>query len=64
MGLRFLRASQAEVVAELEVAPHHLRAYCVVHGSVHSGVIETLASVGAALDNAGRGRFKFNGVSR
>jgi uncharacterized protein (TIGR00369 family) len=56
MGLRFVRATQDEVVAEWEVAPHHLQPYGIVHGGVHCGVIETLASAGAALVALARGQ--------
>jgi uncharacterized protein (TIGR00369 family) len=49
MGLRFVRATVDEVVAEWTLGPEHLQAYGIVHGGVHSGVIETLASVGAAM---------------
>src|SRR5215469_3981271 len=56
MGLYFVRATADEVVAELEIGPAHLQAYGVVHGGVHSGVIETIASVGAALFAMPRGQ--------
>src|SRR5262249_15286885 len=56
MGLSFVRASAEEVVAELVVSPANLQAYGIVHGGVHAGVIETLASVGAALDAMSRGQ--------
>jgi 1,4-dihydroxy-2-naphthoyl-CoA hydrolase len=49
MGLRFVRATGDEVIAELDIAACHLQAYGIVHGGVYSGVIETVASVGAAL---------------
>jgi uncharacterized protein (TIGR00369 family) len=49
MGIHFVSATADEVVAELEIAPHHHQAYGIVHGGVYSGMIETLASVGAAL---------------
>jgi len=49
MGLHFLRARPDEVVAELEVGARHLQAYGIVHGGVYSGIIETVASVAAAL---------------
>src|SRR4051812_11680812 len=49
MNLTFVRATSAEVVAELSVGPQHLQGYGIVHGGVHCGVIETLASIGAAL---------------
>jgi 1,4-dihydroxy-2-naphthoyl-CoA hydrolase len=56
MGLRFLRASADEVVAELEVGDIHRQPYGIVHGGVHAGVIETLASTGAALSAGARGQ--------
>lgn len=56
MGLHFLRATADEVQAELEIGPNHLQAYGIVHGGVHSGVIETVASVGAALAALPRGQ--------
>ena len=49
MGLRFVRATADEVVAEWTIGPEHRQAYGIVHGGVHCGVIETLVSVGAAL---------------
>ena len=49
MGLHFVRASADEVVAEIEVGEQHRQPYGIVHGGVHSGVIEALCSVGAAL---------------
>src|SRR5262249_30128933 len=48
-GLTFVRATSEEVVAEFTVGPSHLQSYGIVHGGVHCGVIESLASVGAAL---------------
>jgi 1,4-dihydroxy-2-naphthoyl-CoA hydrolase len=49
MGIHFVRATSDEVVAELEIGPRHHQPYGIVHGGVHSGLIETVASVGAAL---------------
>lgn len=49
MGLRFVRASGDEVVAELDIGEVHRQPYGIVHGGVHAGVIETVSSVGAAL---------------
>ena len=49
MGIHFVHATGDEVIAELEIAAHHHQAYGIVHGGVHSGLIETVASVGAAL---------------
>ena len=56
MGIRLVRATRDEVVAELEVGPSHHQAYGIVHGGVHAGLIETIASVGAALDAMPHGR--------
>jgi uncharacterized protein (TIGR00369 family) len=49
MGVRILTASPDEVTCEWEVGDRHHQAYGIVHGGVHCGVIETLASVGAAI---------------
>lgn len=49
MGLRIVHATRDEVTAELTIAPRHRQPYGIVHGGVHAGVIETLASVGAAV---------------
>ncbi len=56
MGLRFVRATADEVVVEWEVAPQHRQPYGIVHGGVHAGVIETIASVGAAIYARPRGQ--------
>lgn len=49
MGVRFTRATAREVVAELEIGPVHLQPLGVVHGGVHAGLVEAVASVGATL---------------
>lgn len=49
MGLRFTSASAERVSAEWDVAEQHLQVFGIVHGGVHCGVVETLASVGAAI---------------
>lgn len=56
MGVLFLYATGESVKAELEIRPDHRQAYGIVHGGVHSGVIETVCSVGAALDALPRGQ--------
>lgn len=56
MGLRFIHATADSVQAELEIGSVHLQAYGIVHGGVHSGVIETVTSVGAALAALPRGQ--------
>jgi uncharacterized protein (TIGR00369 family) len=49
MGLRLVRATRDEVIAEVEIQPCHLQAFGIVHGGVYSGIIESLASIGAAI---------------
>ena len=49
MGVTITHATQDEVRAELVVGTEHLQGYGIVHGGVHCGLIESLASIGAAL---------------
>jgi 1,4-dihydroxy-2-naphthoyl-CoA hydrolase len=56
MGIVILSASPDEVSCEWEVAEKHHQGYGIVHGGVHCGVIETLASVGAAVVARDRGQ--------
>jgi 1,4-dihydroxy-2-naphthoyl-CoA hydrolase len=56
MGVTVTRATQDEVRAELTVGPEHLQSYGIVHGGVHCGLIESLASIGAALYAIPRGQ--------
>src|SRR4051794_29613315 len=56
MGLRYVRATEDEVVAELAVRQEHLQAYGIVHGGVHAGLIETVCSAGAAIAAFARGQ--------
>src|SRR6202165_6190227 len=56
MGMTITLATKEEVRAELTVGPQHLQAYGIVHGGVHCGVIETLASIGAYLFARERGQ--------
>ncbi len=55
-GLRLTRATVDEVQGTLEVRPEHLQAYGIVHGGIHAAIIETLASVGAAVNAMPHGR--------
>jgi uncharacterized protein (TIGR00369 family) len=48
MGIVLLSVSPDEVTCEWEVSARHHQPYGIVHGGVHCGVVETLASVGAA----------------
>jgi len=49
MGLTFVTATADEVVGELVVGPQHLQPYGIVHGGLHSGIIEAACSTGAAI---------------
>jgi uncharacterized protein (TIGR00369 family) len=49
MDVTVTKATVDEVQAELTVGPQHLQGYGIVHGGVHCGLIESLASIGAAL---------------
>ncbi len=56
MGVRFVRVTADEVVAELRIGPEHLQAYGIVHGGVYAGLVELTASVGATCDALSRGQ--------
>jgi 1,4-dihydroxy-2-naphthoyl-CoA hydrolase len=56
MGIVVTSASADEVTAELEVSEKHHQAYGIVHGGVHCGLVETLASIGAAMVALPRGQ--------
>jgi 1,4-dihydroxy-2-naphthoyl-CoA hydrolase len=56
MGIAILTASADEVTCEWEVSEKHHQGYGIVHGGVHCGVIETLASIGAAAVAQPRGQ--------
>jgi 1,4-dihydroxy-2-naphthoyl-CoA hydrolase len=56
MGITILTLGPDEVTCEWEVSQKHLQPYGIVHGGVHCGVIETLASLGAAMAARPRGQ--------
>jgi uncharacterized protein (TIGR00369 family) len=56
LGIEFAEVSGDRVVAGWEAAPKHHQPYGIVHGGVHCSVIETLASVGAAVWMGERGQ--------
>ncbi len=56
MGVRIVHAAAEEVVAELEVGAKHRQAGGLVHGGVYSGLIESAASIGAAITCRARGQ--------
>jgi len=56
MGLRIVRASRDEVVAEYTVDQRHHQPYGIVHGGVHCSAVETVCSTGAGMDALPRGQ--------
>ena len=56
MGIVITRATADEVACEWDVGERHHQGYGIVHGGVHCGVIESLASIGAAAVAAPRGQ--------
>lgn len=55
LGLRFVRATGAEVIAELVISPTHHQAFGIVHGGVYCSMVETTTSVGASIHASERG---------
>lgn len=56
MAFEIVRADRDQVIVEYTVDEQHLQPYGIVHGGVHAGMIETLASAGAALSAVARGQ--------
>ncbi len=56
MGISILKATPDEVTCEWEVTERHHQPDGIVHGGVHCGVVETLASIGAAVVALPRGQ--------
>jgi 1,4-dihydroxy-2-naphthoyl-CoA hydrolase len=56
LGLELDTATGDEVTAHWSVLPQMLQPYGILHGGVHCSVVETLASVGAALWLGDRGK--------
>jgi 1,4-dihydroxy-2-naphthoyl-CoA hydrolase len=56
MDITILTATADEVTCEWEVSDKHHQGYGIVHGGVHCGVVETLASIGAAAVAHPRGQ--------
>ncbi len=56
IGLEFVEISGDRVVGTWQAGPHLHQPYGIVHGGVHCSVVETLASVGAAVWIGGEGR--------
>jgi 1,4-dihydroxy-2-naphthoyl-CoA hydrolase len=58
MGVRFVKVTRTEVVAELDVeTKRHIQPLGIVHGGVYSGLVETVTSIGAGVGAMLDGRF-------
>jgi 1,4-dihydroxy-2-naphthoyl-CoA hydrolase len=55
-GVRVTRATREEVGVEMEIRPEHLQSYGIVHGGVYAAIIETIASIGAAIHAIAEGK--------
>jgi 1,4-dihydroxy-2-naphthoyl-CoA hydrolase len=49
LGIEMAEVTGDRVVAQWDAAPKHHQPYGIVHGGVHCSVVESLASVGAAM---------------
>lgn len=56
LGIEVLEASGDRVVAGIELRPDHHQPYGIVHGGVHSSVVETVASIAGAYWYGERGK--------
>ncbi len=54
MGLRFTKVTVDECIAEIVIGDQHRQPYGIVHGGVHTGIIEAACSTGAAMVAIGR----------
>jgi 1,4-dihydroxy-2-naphthoyl-CoA hydrolase len=56
LGVEFEEVGADKVVASWTAGPHLHQPFGIVHGGAHCGVVETLASVGAAVWLGDRGK--------
>jgi len=56
MALDLVSITAEEVVIEWTIDDRHLQPFGIVHGGVHSGVVETACSLGASAAAAARGQ--------
>ncbi|MCB9523962.1 MAG: PaaI family thioesterase [Myxococcales bacterium] len=56
MGLRFVDAGPARVVARVELGPQHRQPFGLVHGGLYAAVIEAICSTGGGVAVFAQGR--------
>jgi uncharacterized protein (TIGR00369 family) len=61
-GIRILEVGPDKVIGEIDIDDQHRQPYGVVHGGVYCGLVETLASYGAALWAVEQGMFGAMGL--
>jgi 1,4-dihydroxy-2-naphthoyl-CoA hydrolase len=49
LGIEYVEVSGERCVLRLAIRPDHLQPYGIVHGGVYAALVETAASVGAAV---------------
>ena len=63
IGIEYDEVNPERVVLSLEVEEHHHQPYGLVHGGIYCTIVETAASLGAALSAMERGMTGAVGVS-
>jgi uncharacterized protein (TIGR00369 family) len=61
--IRIVEAGPDQAIGEIDIDDRHRQPYGIVHGGVYCGLVETLASYGAALWAGEQGMFGAVGVS-
>ncbi|MEA2647065.1 MAG: 1,4-dihydroxy-2-naphthoyl-CoA hydrolase, partial [Chloroflexota bacterium] len=56
IGLEVDSALPERVVGHVDLQPHHMQPYGIVHGGVYASIVETLASLGAAMSAIPEGK--------
>lgn len=54
-GIEFVELTEDRCVLRVEIGDHHKQPYGIVHGGVHASIVETAASMGAAVWAANAG---------
>ncbi len=55
-GLHIDSATRDAVTGTVELRPHHRQPHGIVHGGVYASIVESVASIGAALDAMAKGK--------
>ena len=55
LGLHYETVEDERIVATLDITAEHLQPYGLVHGGVYASIVESVCSLGAALQHLARG---------